>query len=278
MWWLEAVCKSLGQACTCWFCSKFPQWSWGILRWKCFAGGQAGQSMLHFKWVEGESGLWGRGLKVVSASFVDGTKVICDGLEFSLRRHELPLPIPELDTTVSLFGGKEASSFIQRGWRGRAFGLLQNGINTLLFPLLAPLSKFFLEATNRLAKVEGLGSLGKRGSWLLLEKVFKVPKAFDARFGERRQLDLRGITSGFEPVGVSNVLPGLGELCIEVITGIVSGLMWVQLETACRHVAELLGDFWTLFQTAVRVHFFCPGVLLGRSLRCGQGMVACSGR
>ena len=178
--------------------------------------------MLYFEWVKGESGLWGRGLKVIGPSFVDGTKVSCDGLEFTFGRHELPLPIPELDTAVSLFGGKEANSFIQGGWRSRVFGLMQNGINTLLFPLPAPLPEFFLKATNRLAKVESLGSLSKRGGWLLLEEVFKVPEAFDARFRERRHLDLRGIASGFEPEGVSNILPGLGELCIEVVTGIVS--------------------------------------------------------
>ncbi|CAE7781819.1 unnamed protein product [Symbiodinium sp. KB8] len=212
MWWLEAVCKSLGQAFTCWYCGKFPQRSRGILRWEGFAGGQAGQSMLHFKWIKGESSLWGWGLKVGSASFIDGAKVVRDGLEFSLGRHKLPIPIPELDTTVSLFGSK---------------------------------------ATNRLTKVEGLGSLGKRGGWLLLEEVFKVPKALDAGFRERLHPDLRGITPGVEPEGGSNIRPGLGELCIEVSTGIVSGLMWVQLETTCRHVTELLGDFRALSQSMV---------------------------
>ena len=126
----------------------------------------------------------GRGLKVVGPSLIDRAKVSRDGPEFASGGHELTLLIPQLDTAMSLFGSKEANSFIQGGRGGHGLGLMQNSIYALLFPLPASLSKFLLKIANRLAEVESLGSLSKRSGWLLLEKAFKVPEAFDARLRE----------------------------------------------------------------------------------------------
>ena len=150
---------------------------------------------------------------------------------------------------MPLFGGQEADRPVQGGRRGGTFGLLQDGIHALLLSLSAPFPELVLKVANRLAEMECLGSLSKRGGRLLFEEVLEVPELFNTRFREGGLCDLW--SWAVEPDAECNILPGPLKMHIQVVTGVLPRPARMKFEAALGNMAVFLRELRALSQRGI---------------------------